>query len=432
MIGIDIGKKWIDVARHIDGKHVSRYPHTKISTAAPDWREQLLTFIQPAAGRVAVLEPTGWHLSRPIIEALQAAGARVFEVTHATSAQIRRAHLSQKTDANDSRGLAHIAWMVERGDPLRGIKQVSGSDNVLNLRLLLNRLTRLKRDSVRAQNRIRAYCHAVEPSAKPMHIVSAARALDGRMKKQNYPVLAERLKQRPVLLNEIIGQDRARLALDELAEDTERKIAIAAQAWPVAALWSTVPNYTPIYAAALLVATDGAPENLDRDQFTAAVGRYPQHQHSGDGTSSKWSRAGYRPAVNAVFTWSLGLLSPTAKPNHVRDYYAGGKKSGGKSFPNAQSKLCRILSAMARNGTPYHPPTKPDELCPHCGAEPIHIHMGIMACDHCGAARATDGSWTEPAVDAMPDPMPDALEDLKMYKLDQDRADQIELDEEMA
>lgn len=162
MIGIDIGKAAVHVGRAVPGVHPKKYPQARIPLK-PGWPEALLAFC--AGAQTVILEPTGWHLSRPVVAVLQAAGLTVYEITHTISHQFRATYFSNKTDENDCRALAKVAEQVERGDQLRGIKPARIDDDVLNLRLLLNEDRRLKRETVRAKNRLAAFAHSIDPAS---------------------------------------------------------------------------------------------------------------------------------------------------------------------------------------------------------------------------------------------------------------------------
>lgn len=333
-IGIDIGKQAVHVARAAPDVPPKKYPQAKI-TLVEGWPEKLLAFIGDA--RTIVLEPTGWHLSRPIVAVLQAAGLHVFEITHTISHQIRSIHFSNKTDENDCRALAKAAQMVEAGEVLRGIKPARVNDAVLNLRLLLNEDRRLKREVVRAKNRLKVFVHGIDPAAKPAQLIKST--LEGDPASDGTLDRAIRFAHA-----DLLDAQRQRL-------DLKQSIACAVAPFPVAAAWSTIPAYTPAAAAAFIVACDGAPEALDRDQFCAAIGRYPQRAQSGATDVSRKSKKGYRPALDALHMWSMQLLRQAENP--ISDYYAGGEKAGGKLFNAAKTKLARLLHGIATSGEPY-------------------------------------------------------------------------------
>lgn len=129
-------------------------------------------------------------------------------------------------------------------------------------------------------------------------------------------------------------------------------MAAAVAPYPVAAVWATLPGYSPAYAAAFIVACDGDPAALDRDRFCAAVGRYPQRSQSGAHDVTRRGRSGYRPAVDALHLWTFNLVG-AKQPNPVQAYYAGGEKADGKKFTAAKTKLARLLHGLATSGSPY-------------------------------------------------------------------------------
>jgi hypothetical protein len=107
--------------------------------------------------------------------------------------------------------------------------------------------------------------------------------------------------------------------------------------------------------AALHVATHGKADQMETEQFKAALGAFPQVKSSGITHESHAHKKGYRPAMNALFIWTLNLVKPTAPDNPIRRYFNGGEKNGGKKFTAARAKLARILAAVARSENGYDP-----------------------------------------------------------------------------
>jgi hypothetical protein len=66
-------------------------------------------------------------------------------------------------------------------------------------------------------------------------------------------------------------------------------------------------------------------------------------------------KKGYRPAMNALFLWTMNLVKPTAPDNAIRRYFAGGEKNGGKKFTATRAKFARLLAAVARDLKGYDP-----------------------------------------------------------------------------
>jgi len=58
--------------------------------------------------------------------------------------------------------------------------------------------------------------------------------------------------------------------------------------------------------------------------------------------------------MNALWHWTMTLLSPNAPPNDVRRYYQQKKQTNQRAFYAARSKLVRIISGVARSPEGYH------------------------------------------------------------------------------
>jgi len=101
-IGIDVGKYWLDVARHGD-PHVHRFSND------PTGVSQLIRYLAPATDVFVVLEATGGY-ERSALHALIHSGHAVSRVNPRQSRSFARASGQlAKTDALDAIGLADMA-----------------------------------------------------------------------------------------------------------------------------------------------------------------------------------------------------------------------------------------------------------------------------------------------------------------------------------
>lgn len=101
-VGIDVGKSWLDVARHGDPQ-IHRFGNH------PSGIAQLIELLAPSTDLFVVLEATG-GFEVPVLRALLHAGLAVSRVNPRQSRSFARASGQlAKTDALDALGLAHMA-----------------------------------------------------------------------------------------------------------------------------------------------------------------------------------------------------------------------------------------------------------------------------------------------------------------------------------
>lgn len=383
-VGIDVGKGAVDLClAHNESPKDWEVTHIEFKVSKGQrWDKCLLDACE---GGVVVLEPTGWHLSAPII-ALLAPVADVWIADNSITGMIRANHVSpHKTDKQDSRALAWIAREIAAGKTPRRVRQYSDTDRVVHvLRLLCNERLRRSKERTRALNRFKAFAYGIHPGLSPINtraetylryaaegVVSVAdlHAVDLNTAGARRPELIRRRAQTfdiptDELLLEITQREARRvLALDAEISDLDARItAVLDRPTPllhITELWRSVPFLNDVGVAALHVATNGRAAHMDEDQFKAATGQYPLLHASGQTQRGKVSRRGYRPAMNALFSTTRLMLAD--KNNAVYAHYAQVKARKGKGRNAASAKLAKILSAMARNGTTYQYPYKRGE-----------------------------------------------------------------------
>jgi transposase len=237
----------------------------------------------------------------------------------------------------------------------------------------VNARTRAVKETTRTTNRLRQLAHAVNPFYAQRidtyrHAIAAGAITAGEIEAEPFPnmhpnrraAIRRLAKQPPAPIPDALRRALITTAADL---DTAHQREAAAEAdliealniYPSAAVerWQTIPGGTPLFTAAILVAV-GDPLAVDVDQFKAALGAYPQLEHSGTTTRGRSTKKGYRPAMNALYLWTMNLINvDLTPPNPIRTYYAGGEKAGGKKMTAAKAKLARVLWAVARDPEGY-------------------------------------------------------------------------------
>lgn len=380
--GIDIGKDFIVLAQATTSRHRATWPTVTIKFDFSDWWQQLIALIPNG---IVVCEPTGWHLLAPVATVIQHyTPAALWLATHEASAAARQHFASAKTDDMDARALASIAEMIAANDPPRGVKPYDGihAAAVLTLRLHVNAYARATRNSTRAKNQIEVFLHSVWPS------LARAKATWSRLAERGYITPAQ-IRQAAVdfaadaaQLNAQGWDGRQLRWIDALAntlppdlpvhptiiatiteivthlvtsQQDEHRYQIALrhliQQPPFAEVsrrWATIPGVSPEYIAALHVACNGEADQLTTDQFKAVCGVNPKSSQSGQRSRTRLTRKGYRPALNALWTWSMYLTSPTAPDNPIKAYHQRKQ-----DFYATRAKLARLISNVARDPAGY-------------------------------------------------------------------------------
>lgn len=386
-LGIDIGKDFIVVAQAAEGSRL-RWQTWTIHYAETTWWKQLIELIPD--GAFVAAEPTGWHLLAPVATVINHYTTADLWLANADSVKAARSRFTNtKTDEMDARALALIAELIAQDDPPLGTRRYDSSQAraVLDLRLHVNAYARATRSSTRAKNQIEVFLHSVWPSLarskttwlrlaeqgyySPADIRQAAAELaasydalratgwDGRQLRYIDALantLPPDLPVNPTVIltiQEILEQ----LSIAQSAEKLHADIIAQTIRQPpfseVTRRWLTIPGVNDIYIAALHVATEGRADQLTCDQFKAVCGVNPKTAQSGSRSSSKITRKGYRPALNALWTWSMYLVSASAPENAVRAYHERKQ-----DFYATRAKLARLVSNVARDPEGYRPPKK--------------------------------------------------------------------------
>jgi hypothetical protein len=385
LLGIDISKDSLALCAPVEDIKPRQWPVLPLDLKHPDWWQPFNQLIAP--GCIVVAEPTGWHYLQPVATALKTwtPSAQLWLITHQAAAQIRQAHIAaQKTDALDARALALVAQLIAAGQPPRHVRQYNHDleEQVTVLRLYVNTRTRLVRQATRTLNQLDAFGHALWPELNyrkttwhslidegvitPAQIKAFAASLRpteelSRQRIHFIKTLAAALPDIEVPAAAVLSIQRLHTQLRQITREqneVEGIIHVLIHAYPFAAItrrWETVPKVSAEAIAALHVATHGQADQITPDEFKAAVGAFPQLEHSGKMQKSKATKKGYRPAINAVYMWAARLVSPNAPDNPIRRYH---QKKG--DFPATKAKLARLLSGVARNPAGYHFDPGPD------------------------------------------------------------------------
>ncbi|MBI5670669.1 MAG: transposase [Chloroflexi bacterium] len=388
-IGVDIGKDSLTFAFATDSRNRSRWPVRTITYDNPDWHLKVLELIAPDA--IICAEPTGWHYLTPLLTVIeQMTTAHLWLASHDASRAARQSAISaSKTDEMDARALAYIADRIAHGDPPRNVRAFDSQleQQVLTLRLYVNKLARLTRESTRLQNQIDAFAHSLWPllaQRKKTYLRLAERGILTPRQIKNFAVMhiarttAERkadgwngqtlrfidalardlpdIEVNPVVaatLHELLVTLRANDAQEVATCQVIHAIVQQPPFAEVTRRWMTIPACTLDYCAAFHVATHGQAEQYTADMLKAVTGINPLAYSSGQKDSARQSRKGYRPALNAVWTWAMHLVNPRrAADNPVRDYYTElTARNHAHAFTATRNKLVRNCG----NRNPHRP-----------------------------------------------------------------------------
>jgi len=376
-IGVDVGKHALDLSWP-DGGSPKKFPVAHIEYADTNWYIQLLEYIADDA--IVVAEPTGWHMLAPLATVLSIwrPQAQLWLLNTTQTKAIRKTFVSSsKTDALDARTLALVAHKMEQGEEIIGLKHFDQhlATVVGDLRLRVNSYVRTVRIGTRAKNQIGAFGHSLWPSLairRATWIPLAAQGIVTPADIHNYLKTPEfaalhsatrtvinRLVNEcpPIEGNPIIAASISELAnqirLAELQAKTLLEQITATIDCPpfdqLTALWRTVPAASEIVLASLHVATHGQADQITTDSFKSACGVSPLANISGDIDKTRKTRKGYRPAMGQLHMWTMRLLAPNSPDNPIRDHY-----NRTQDMASTKAKLVRVLSGIARSGTPYH------------------------------------------------------------------------------
>ena len=386
IIGVDIGKtelyvSWPDPP---DGSP-KLWPTRSIALTEPDWWRKLIALVAP--GALVAAEPTGWHYLAPVADILtKERAAQIWLVNNVATGRVRGQFSATKSDKMDARALAFIAYQVDTGEIPRGVRLHSQAleTHVNILRGQLNHRRRLVNDKKRLTNQLQTFAHSLWPLfdqklATWLRCVDAGAITPAQVKRfaATSDIDGRRLRYVKELAADLPDTDGNAYAAENIADLRQRQNQILKEIeqievaighriveppfTEVTRRLSTVPSASPIAIAAIHVATHGRADQLDPNQFAAAVGAVPRTYESGATDKTRLIKKGYRPAVNAVYMWTVRLLSPKIPPNPVREYHKRDDSPG--RIYKSRNKLARTLSGVCRSpaGYRYQPPGKVNE-----------------------------------------------------------------------
>jgi len=380
-LGIDIGVDGFHVCAAVGDVDPAKWPVWFVSYKdTPRWRDALRDLLGPDT--ICVAEPTGWNYLSPVARVITTQSpARLYMIEHAKTGAVRATlNIVQKTDVNDARALASVAW------DLHGRPRVAGAwlfdwtehEQLLELRFLVNAHYKASADRTRFSNRLKHLGHSVDPALNfgsawhtcmelgaftPDEIldIDLAQIAGSGTKRATIRKLQNRLTSGTIVSESLLTALRETHRNYTLAcarvDELEAAIVACVQASPWRHLyerWLTVPLASPVGCAALVVASKGKADNLTYKVFKATVGAYPQIKESGKVRKSRAAKRGYRPAMKAVHMWAQALVREDAPDTVVKRYFAGGEKNGGRKFTATKARLVRVLHGVAKSPDGYY------------------------------------------------------------------------------
>jgi len=409
VVGIDIGKTSIHLCSPQLGKSPNQWDVIQIDLTEPNWWVQLLDFAP--SGSVVAFEPTGYHLSAPIVTVLTQMGqAEIWYVGHGTTGRVREVHVSiAKTDAMDARALAMVAEWINNGSPPANTRRhdLVREQEVQALRTLVNNRGRLLKTTTRLQNRLHAYAHAMFPAVDRkfttwLPLASAGVISPAQIKAyvKSFPPetdhrrithikrLADALPEIDVspfvveTIRNTAGElDYIQVEIQRL-EGQIRSIVLAPPFGEITRRVMTIPGAgkDPVRIAPFHVAAHGLLDSLTPDEFKACIGISAKTSQSGSIDNTRAMKGGYQPAANELFLWTMRMLSGKVGSNPVEEYNERIKRRGkAKPFRATRAKLAMLISGVARSPGGYNPAGRVKNIpslipllltnCPNCGEE---------------------------------------------------------------
>ncbi len=383
-LGIDIGVEGFHICSARGDAAPPQWPVWFVSYRdTPRWRDALAQML--GDNTVCVAEPTGWNYLSPVARVITLQSpARLHLIEHSKTGAVRATlNITQKTDANDARALASVAW------DLHGRPRVAGAwlfdwkehEALLELRFLVNAHYKASADRVRFNNRLKHLGHSIDPcltfgtawlacmelgAFTPDEILGIdLRAIPGGAGVNARRGAIRRLQQALTPGTAVSASLEAALRemytnyihTEQRLEALERAIIEKVQGSPwrhLFARWMTVPLASPVGCAALIVASKGKADQITFKVFKACVGAFPQVKESGNVRKSRTAKRGYRPAMKAVHMWAQALVRDGAPDTVVKTYFAGGEKHGGRKFTAAKARLVRMLHGVAKSPDGYY------------------------------------------------------------------------------
>lgn len=375
-IGIDIGTK---------GIHVATTPSRK-PTFIPfegDWTAALARLVPP--GALCALEPTGWHYSAPVIQALLHIGAQALIVENRATGKFRQEITSiSKTDDADARTLCAIATLKLQGWDIRSahVADMQRINDLRALRLLIYAHMRATKELVRTTNRLHQIAFSIAPEVDQRFetwlrcveagavcadaIIALSRRADRTTPGFKHGNARNGLKALAASLPPWAdGQEMHEVAVTELAvlriveprvERTEQRLIDLMEGptfGDLTRLWRTVPSSSDMEIARIIAACNGNPTAYDSNGFLAAIGGQPKQVQSGKKKKETMNTAGFRPARVAATMWANRLIALGNNPIAEAAMRAEGRNV--KKRPRVRAKLINILWGIARSGQPYDP-----------------------------------------------------------------------------
>lgn len=373
-IGLDLSKTGLVAAWPGEGPPAA-WPVLILNYDDPNWYHRLIELID-GDDAIITAEPTGSHLLQPVasVIALYRPLASLYLVSHSITGHYRSLYVSSaKNDRLDAIAIALIARDIRAGKPPRGVRRHDMQHETLieTLRLHVNAYVRLRKERGRIKNRLNILSASIWPSLPASQTYHRAAALgyitpaqiialinsdnppppyNDRRALRHLRALAEHIPPItvPHAISTAIRNLHQQLETIEHQEQTSlNAILQIIESEPLGTItrrWKHLASYSPIYAAAIHVATHGQTLTLTKDEFKASVGTSPLTNTSGDGTRTRTTPRGYTPAKQAMYLWTMNLIKPSDRPNAVRDYY-----NNGHNIYAARTKLARILWGMARD-----------------------------------------------------------------------------------
>lgn len=296
LIGIDVGKTWLDVAHLTPGDA----PTTARVTNTADGIAGLVAQLQGEAVTLIALEATGAY-HRPLLAALLAAALPVTLVNPAQARAFRQSRLGRhKTDRADAVLLARFAAL--HGPEL--MRATPTAPHQARLRALVT-----DRDGlVTQQTRLRNRSHAAEWDGEPQ--VQAWLAADLKH-------LTERIKE------------------------VESAIGALLRQLPEAAVVQGVPGIGPRVAAGVLAVVPPAIWG-NAKAAAAYAGIHPRQEQSGDRAHSRLSKQGSPMLRRLLYMAALVAIQHDAAMRAVYDRHV----SRGKA---PQSARCVVMHTLLRH-----------------------------------------------------------------------------------
>lgn len=385
-VGVDVGAEGLHVCVPSDQNDAATWPVWYLAyETIKNWPDYFIRLCKP--GTIVTAEPTGWHYLSPLAMIIeQFTEAHMYMVDHSQTGHIRNSDISnQKTDITDARALAEIANRIYMGKKVRGVWTYDHSleQYVIVLRQLVNSYTKAVAENTRCKNRLKQLGHSMNPVLTmtdswyrciEVGAITPKEILELERPAQIHGNSWNGIKRLQALLLPIrvLGTVRQNiqltyqriLDLNPQVEAIKEQIREMIHAYPFAQVTQrleTLPLMTDVWIATLHVACHGMMDKFNERQFKGALGAYPQLKQSGKMNKAKSSKKGYRPAMNALFQWTMKMVSGDAPDNEIRRYFAGGEKNGGKKFSATQAKAARLWLAVAKKDTGYQsapPPSR--------------------------------------------------------------------------